>query len=40
VTSLEAREHRERGLQAGADAYIAKSGFDQGQLLDTVGRLL
>ncbi|MCX6020811.1 MAG: response regulator, partial [Chloroflexi bacterium] len=31
VTSLEAREHRERGVAAGADAYIVKSGFDQGQ---------
>jgi two-component system chemotaxis sensor kinase CheA len=40
VTSLEAREHRDRGVAAGADAYIVKSGFDQGQLLDTIGRLL
>ena len=40
VTSLEAGEHRERGAAAGADAYIVKSAFDQGQLLDTVGRLL
>lgn len=40
VTSLEAREHRERGVAVGADAYIVKSGFDQGQLLDTIGRLL
>jgi two-component system chemotaxis sensor kinase CheA len=40
VTSLDAPEHREQGAAAGADAYIVKSGFDQGQLLDTVGRLL
>jgi two-component system chemotaxis sensor kinase CheA len=40
VTSLEAQEHRERGVAVGADAYIVKSGFDQGQLLDTVSRLL
>ncbi|MBV9281370.1 MAG: hybrid sensor histidine kinase/response regulator [Chloroflexi bacterium] len=40
VTSLEAREHRERGVAAGADAYIEKSGFSQGHLLDTIGRLL
>ncbi len=40
VTSLGAREHRERGVAAGADAYIVKSAFDQGQLLQTIGRLL
>lgn len=40
VTSLGAPEDRERGVAAGADAYIVKSGFDQGQLLDTIGRLL
>jgi two-component system chemotaxis sensor kinase CheA len=40
VTSLAAREHRERGVAAGADAYIVKGSFDQGQLLDTVGRLI
>jgi two-component system chemotaxis sensor kinase CheA len=40
VTSLEAREHRERGVAVGADAYIVKSGFDQGKLLDAIGRLL
>ena len=40
VTSLDAPEQRERGVAAGADAYIIKSGFDQAQLLDTVGRLL
>lgn len=40
VTSLAAPEHRERGASAGADAYIVKGSFDQGQLLDTVGRLI
>jgi two-component system, chemotaxis family, sensor kinase CheA len=40
VTSLEHREHRERGVAAGADAYIVKGSFDQGQLLGTVDRLL
>jgi two-component system chemotaxis sensor kinase CheA len=40
VTSLEAQKHREQGMMAGADAYIFKGKFDQGQLLDTVGRLL
>lgn len=40
VTSLESREDRERGAEAGADAYIVKSGFDQGNLLDVLRRLL
>jgi two-component system chemotaxis sensor kinase CheA len=40
VTSLEAREHRERGVAVGADAYIVKSRFDQNQLLETISRLL
>ena len=40
VTSLDAPEHRERGASAGADAYIVKRAFDQGELLETVGRLL
>jgi two-component system chemotaxis sensor kinase CheA len=40
VTSLSDPEDRERGVSAGADAYVVKSRFDQGELLDTVGRLL
>lgn len=40
VTSLDTPEHRERGVNAGADAYIGKRTFDQGQLLDAIGRLL
>jgi two-component system chemotaxis sensor kinase CheA len=40
VTSLDNPEHRERGVSAGADAYLGKRTFDQGQLLDTIGRLL
>ncbi|MEN3356226.1 MAG: two-component system, chemotaxis family, sensor kinase CheA [Mycobacteriales bacterium] len=39
VTSRESREDRERGAQAGADAYIVKGGFDQNRLLDTIRRL-
>jgi len=31
---------RERGLHAGADGYIVKSGFDEGSLLTAVDRLL
>jgi two-component system chemotaxis sensor kinase CheA len=40
VTSLESREDRERGLMAGADAYIVKRGFDQAELLVAIERLL
>lgn len=40
VTSLESREDRERGMVAGADAYIVKRGFDQAELLATIRRLL
>lgn len=39
VTSLDSPEDRERGVQAGADAYITKGAFDQEQLLDTIRRL-
>ena len=40
VTSLESRQDRERGIEAGADAYIIKSSFDQSNLLDVVRRLI
>jgi two-component system chemotaxis sensor kinase CheA len=40
VTALESRADRERGIDAGANAYIVKSSFDQGNLLDTVRRFL
>lgn len=40
VTALESREHRERGIDAGANAYIVKSSFDQGNLLEVIGRLI
>lgn len=40
VTSLASEEDRRRGVEAGADAYIAKSEFDQSMLLDTLTRLL
>ena len=40
VSSLGKPEDRERGLRAGADAYIAKGEFDQGALLETLRRLL
>jgi two-component system chemotaxis sensor kinase CheA len=40
VSSLEAREDRERGLALGADAYVVKRKFDQRELLDTIGQIL
>jgi two-component system chemotaxis sensor kinase CheA len=40
VTALESREDRERGVDAGANAYIVKSSFDQSNLLEVVRRLL
>ena len=40
VTSLEDRGDREKGLHAGADAYMVKRGFDQAQLLTTIQAFL
>jgi hypothetical protein len=36
----EAPEDRERGLEAGANAYLVKSGFDQTSLVETLKKLL
>ena len=40
VTSLELPQDKIRGLEAGADAYITKSTFDQLELLETIERLI
>jgi two-component system chemotaxis sensor kinase CheA len=40
VTSLEREEERSEGIQAGADAYITKSVFNQDTLIETVERLI
>lgn len=40
VTSLESDEDRERGMTAGADAYIVKRGFKQAELLSTIRQFL
>jgi two-component system chemotaxis sensor kinase CheA len=40
VTALGSREHRERGIDAGANAYIVKSSFDQSNLLEIIRRLI
>ncbi|TBW57652.1 response regulator [Marinobacter halodurans] len=36
VTALKSREDQEKGRQVGANAYIVKSSFDQGNLLEIV----
>ncbi len=40
VTSLASDEDKQRGLEAGANAYIAKPSFDQRVLLETLKRLI
>lgn len=40
VTSLDSAADRERGVGAGADAYIVKRAFDQQTLLDTIAQLI
>ncbi|MDT4848896.1 Sensor histidine kinase RcsC [compost metagenome] len=40
VTALHSAEDRARGLQAGANAYLVKSGFEQDSLLDAIRRLI
>jgi len=40
VTALESREDKGRGIEAGANAYIVKSSFDQSNLLEVIRRFL
>lgn len=40
VSSRESTQDRQRGLTAGAQAYIVKSHFEQNRLLDTISKLL
>jgi len=40
VTSHGSEEDRRKGAEAGADAYMAKQGFDQQALLAIVERLI
>ncbi len=40
VTSLERREDQARGMELGADAYIVKRKFDQGELLAAIRQIL
>jgi len=40
VTSLASAADKARGIEAGADAYIVKSNFDQNNLLETIEQLI
>ena len=40
VTALGSAKDREYGIEVGADAYIVKSDFDQGNLLEIIRRLI
>jgi two-component system chemotaxis sensor kinase CheA len=40
ITSLASEAHRRRGLEAGAQAYIVKSQFNQDGLLEVIQQLL
>jgi len=40
VTSLQSPEDRKQGIDAGANAYIVKSNFDQSNLLEVIARLI
>lgn len=40
ITALASEEDRERGIDAGANAYIVKGMFDQTNLLDVIKRLI
>ena len=40
VTALGSREHRERGIDVGATAYIVKSSFDQSNLLEILRKFV
>ena len=40
ITSLDAPEDRQRGMEAGANAYFIKSSFDQTNLVEIIKRLI
>ena len=40
VTGLDTREDKEKGIDAGASAYIVKSSFDQSNLLEVISRMI
>ncbi len=40
VTARGSEEEKRRGIEVGAQAYIAKGSFDQSNLIETIGRLI
>jgi two-component system chemotaxis sensor kinase CheA len=40
VTALGSREHQERGIDVGANAYIVKSSFDQSNLIEVIRKFV
>jgi two-component system chemotaxis sensor kinase CheA len=40
VTALDSHEDRQRGMEAGANAYIIKGSFEQSNLIETIRRLI
>ncbi len=40
VTSLDSADDRQRGLEAGANAYIIKSSFEKSNLIETINKLI
>ena len=40
VTALDSADDRQRGMEAGANAYIVKSSFEQSNLIETINRLI
>jgi two-component system chemotaxis sensor kinase CheA len=40
VTALESPEDKKRGIEVGANAYLVKSSFDQGNLLTIIQQLI
>ncbi|MCU0288091.1 MAG: response regulator [Acidobacteria bacterium] len=40
VTGLETEADREKGIEVGANAYLVKSNFDQGNLLDVMKKII
>ena len=40
ISALDSPAHRKRGLEVGANAYVAKSNFNSSDLISTIDRLL
>ncbi len=40
VTALGSREHKERGIDVGANAYIVKSSFNQSNMVEVIAKLI